>query len=254
MKKTVVTCGLLSGAVSALMMVLTFPFIERMGFDRAITVGLHGDCRVVPARVRRRSPRGRSGGRLTFGRGFTVGILITLISCVFSVATSQVIYFSFVPDFADRWAAYSVEKVRASGGSQAEIDATVRQMEEFKKMQDNPLINAGFTFVEPFPIRLVMTLIAAVALRTKDKPHATRDVRNIPLDRRWRRALRHARDLEVCRSLSSTQSLRVRAGVGSLSAGELKRHISALSNEICGQRSSGSSRTESAGGRSAPRC
>jgi hypothetical protein len=34
-------------------------------------------------------------------------------------------------------------------------------------MLDNPLVNAAFTFLEPFPIGLVMSLVSAAILRTK---------------------------------------------------------------------------------------
>jgi len=57
--------------------------------------------------------------------------------------------------------------VKASGASQQTIDATVKQMEGFKRMYDNPLINAAITFAEPFPIGLVVTLILAAVLRKK---------------------------------------------------------------------------------------
>jgi len=36
-----------------------------------------------------------------------------------------------------------------------------------KKLYDNPLINATITFIEPFPIGLVITLISAAILRKK---------------------------------------------------------------------------------------
>ena len=39
MKKTILTSGLLSGAVSALMMVATVPFADRIGFDKGAVIG-----------------------------------------------------------------------------------------------------------------------------------------------------------------------------------------------------------------------
>jgi hypothetical protein len=45
-----------------------------------------------------------SGGVLTFGRGFTVGLLITLMSCVFYVAAWQLIYFKLSPGFMEKYA------------------------------------------------------------------------------------------------------------------------------------------------------
>jgi hypothetical protein len=107
------------------------------------------------------------GGTLTFGRGFTVGILITLVSCVFYVVTWEMIYFKLAPGFADKYSAYAIEKARASGASQQKIDETARQMQTFKQLYDRPLVNAAITFVEPFPIGLVVTLISAAVLRRR---------------------------------------------------------------------------------------
>ena len=115
-----------------------------------------------------------SDGHITFGRAFAVGILITLITCVCYVVAWEIIYFKFIPDFVDRYASYAVEKVRASGASQQVIDAKLEQMKSFKAMYDNPFINAAMTFVEPFPIGLIVTLISAAFLRKKTIA-ATRD-------------------------------------------------------------------------------
>lgn len=169
MKKTVVTFGLLSGAVSSLMMLLTLPFIDRIGFDRGEVLGY---TTIVLSFLLvffgvRSYRENVAGGTLTFARAFAVGILITLVSCACYVATWEIIYFQLAPDFADKYAAYAVERVRASGGSQEAIDTTARQMQTFREIYDQPLMNAAITFMEPFPIGVVVTAISAAVLRRK---------------------------------------------------------------------------------------
>jgi hypothetical protein len=172
MKKTVVTFGLLSGGVSALMMLLTVPFMDRIGFDHGEIFGYTAilmSFLLVFFGVR--SYRENvGGGAVGFGRAFTVGILITLVSCVFYVATWELIYFKLSPGFADKYSAYAVEKAKASGASQQKLDETARQMAEMKKMLDRPLVNAAVTFVEPFPIGLIVTLVSAAVLKKKKQP------------------------------------------------------------------------------------
>lgn len=169
MKKTVLTFGLLSGALSAALMFATVPFAERIGFDRAIFVGytiIVISFLFVYFGVR--SYRDNVlGGTITFGRGCNVGLLITLITCACYVAAWLVLYYNVMPDFGDRYAAYLVEGVRTSGGSQAEVDEMTRRGDDMKKMLENPLINAAVTFTEPFPVGVVMTLISAAMLRKK---------------------------------------------------------------------------------------
>ena len=168
MKNPVLTFGLISGAVSSLMMLGTIPLMHRIGFDHGMVVGFTVivlSFLLVFFGIR--LYRAQDGGTITFGRAFTVGILITLISCVFYVATWQLIYFKLQPDFMDKWAAHTVEKVRADGGTPEAVEATRRQMQSFKEAYDNPLTNAAYTFMEAFPVGLLVTAISAAALRRK---------------------------------------------------------------------------------------
>ena len=106
-------------------------------------------------------------GRITFGRGFLVGILITLISCTCYVATWQLIYFKLAPGIVDDMFSAPVVKLKAEGAAQDKIDAAQHQADSFKKMYDNPVNNAALTFIEPFPVGLLITLISAAVLRRK---------------------------------------------------------------------------------------
>ena len=172
MKKTVITFGLLSGAVSAVMMCLVLLFSERIGFDKGALVGYTAivlSFLLVFFGIR--SYRDNvGGGQITFGRAVAVGILITLVSSACYMVTWEILYFGFMPDFCDRYAVYMVEKVRASGGSQQAIEATLQQMKSMKAMLNNPFISAAFSFAEPFPIGLIITLISAAILRKKHPP------------------------------------------------------------------------------------
>ena len=169
MKKVVLTFGLISGAVSSLMMLLTLPFLDRIGFDRGEIIGYTTillSFLVVFFGVR--SYRENvAGGTLGFGRAFAVGLLITLVSCACYVVTWEIIYFKLAPGFADKYAAHAIDKAKASGASQQAVDEIARQMRAFKQMYDRPVINAAMTFMEPFPIGLVVALVSAGVLRRK---------------------------------------------------------------------------------------
>ncbi len=170
MKKTVLTFGLISGAISSLMMVVTMPFMDRIGFDNGVILGyatLVVSFLMVFFGIRwYREEIG--DGRITFARAFVVGILTTLVSCVFYVISWEVIYFNFIPDFAEKYAAYALEKARAAGATQQALEAQQQQLKSFAEMYKNPFINAAMTFLEPFPIGLLVTLISAAILRRKE--------------------------------------------------------------------------------------
>src|SRR5262245_27825796 len=124
MRKTVLTFGLLSGGLSALMMASTVPFMDRIGFDRGVILGYTAiviSFLFVYAGVK--SYRDNvAGGNLSFRTGVVVGGLITLVSCVCYVIAWQVVYYNFIPDFLDKYSAYYVDKMRAEGAAQSAID------------------------------------------------------------------------------------------------------------------------------------
>jgi Protein of unknown function (DUF4199) len=169
MKKTILTFGLISGALSSLMMVATVPFMDKIGFDKGEYFGYTAivlSFLLVFFGIR--SYRDNVGnGQITFSKAFAVGISITLISCIFYVVTWEVLYFNFLHDFMDKYGAYMVEKLKASGASPAAVRTQLRQLQKYKELYENPLFNAAITFIEPFPIGLVITLISAAVLRRK---------------------------------------------------------------------------------------
>jgi len=169
MKKAVLTFGLISGAMSAAMMLATLPFVEKIGSDKGLILGyttivLSALLIFFGVRSYRENV---GGGRLTFGRGFAVGILITLISNACYVGTWEIIYYKLMPDFAEKHAAHMVDRAKASGASPQKVEETEQKAKQFKVMYDNPAINVAMTFAEPFPIGLVVTLASAGILRKK---------------------------------------------------------------------------------------
>ena len=108
-----------------------------------------------------------AGGSITFGKAFKVGILITLVTAGFYVAIWEVVYWNFLPDFEKTYAEHVIQKKTAEGASAAEIAKTRAQMESFQKWYKNPFLNVAFTFLEVFPIGLLMTLISAAILRRR---------------------------------------------------------------------------------------
>ena len=173
MKKTVLTFGLISGAISALMMAGTVPFADRIGFDKGAVIGYTAivlSFLLVFFGIRSYRDN-KGGGQITFTKAFAVGISITVISCLCYVMTWEILYFNFLPDFMDKYSAHIVEKARASGTSAAAVDAQIQQLKKYKELYDNPFFNAAVTFIEPFPIGLAITLISAAILRKKPQSH-----------------------------------------------------------------------------------
>ena len=171
MKKTVWTFGLISGGILSVMMLAVVPFQDAIGFDRGEVIGYASmvlSFLLVFFGIR--SYRDNvGGGTVNFGRAFVLGALITVVASVCYVATWEVIYFKLWPGFSQKYAAYTIDKVKASGASQAVIDQKVAEMRKFAEMYQNPVFNAAITFLEPLPVGLVIALVSAGILRRKRK-------------------------------------------------------------------------------------
>jgi Protein of unknown function (DUF4199) len=163
MQKVVLTFGLIGGVILAVLMMATLPFHDQIGFDNAVYVGY---TTMVLAFLMVyfgvQSYRDNvAGGSVTFGRAFKVGLLISIVIMVCYVVTWEVVYYNFMPDYLDKYAAYMLEQARQSGASEVAIAEQTKQMADFKEMFKNPLIFAAFGLLEPLPVALVFTLVTA---------------------------------------------------------------------------------------------
>ena len=178
MRKTVLTFGLIAGAILSVMMFAIMAFVDRINFDTAEVVGyttmVLAFLMVFFGVKAYRDNVG--GGEISFGRAFKVGILITAVATVCYVASWQVIYRTMTPDFGERYAAHQVEKLREHGATADEIAAEEQKMARFAEMYKNPLVNVAFTFLEPLPVGLVLTLVAAGVLSRRGKRGGVMDM------------------------------------------------------------------------------
>jgi Protein of unknown function (DUF4199) len=169
MKKTVLTFGVIAGLIISVLMNGALLLSNKIGPGHSMVLGytlMVASFLLVYFGIR--SYRDNElGGRISFGRGFACGFLITLITTVFYVVSWEIIFFNFIPNFMDSYFAAQIHKVQASGLDAATIATRVAAIQHSEQMYKNPLVNAAYTFIEPLPVGLVMTLISAAVLRRK---------------------------------------------------------------------------------------
>lgn len=171
MKRTVLTFGLIAGAIISAMLLITVPFMDTIGFDRHAIVGYTS---MVLAFLLIffgvRSYRDNvAGGTVRFGRAFAVGTLIAVVASLCYVATWQVVYFNFAPDFLTKYQAHVLEKARSKGESEEAMARKKAEMDEFAELYRNRAFNAAVTFVEPLPVALIVALVSAGVLSRRRK-------------------------------------------------------------------------------------
>ena len=175
MKKTILIFGLISGVISSGLMCATIPFLRDLNHgNKGYYIGYTAivlSFLLVYFGIR--SYRDNlAGGTITFGRAFGIGIGITLISCVFYVVTWEIVYFNFLHGFMDSYFAKLIQKAQSSGGTPEAIQAKVAAIRHTALVYENPFVNALYTFIEPFPVGLLITLISAAILRRKPQAQA----------------------------------------------------------------------------------
>ena len=169
MRKIVLTFGLIAGAILSVMMLLTMPFHDQIGFDKGMIIGYTS---MVLAFLMIffgvKSYRDNvAGGRVSFGKAFQIGMLITLVATACYVATWQVVYRKVVPDYDEKYTAYSLDQSRQAGATPEELAEKEREMNAFWEKYQNPLVNIAFTSLEPLPVGLIFTLVSAGVLSRK---------------------------------------------------------------------------------------
>lgn len=171
MKNTVIKFGLISGAILAGLSAVTMPLCLNgtIDFDHQEILGYSS---MVLAFIMvffgiRSYRENQGGGTITFGRAFKVGILISLVTCAVYVISWEIVYYNFLPNFFETYSAHVIDKMRAKGETAEAIATMQSQMATWAELYKNPFINVAITFMEVFPVGLIVTLVSAAILRKK---------------------------------------------------------------------------------------
>jgi hypothetical protein len=173
MKKTVLTFGIISGVIISVLTGAMMIIEDKTSLGHGKSLGMAVGYTIMVASFLLvyfgiRSYRDNTlDGQIGFGRAFACGILITLITTVCYVAMWEILYFNFMPHFMDGYFAAQIHKVQSSGLDPAATAAQVAAIQRSQQLYQNPLVNMAYTFIEPFPVGLIITLVSAALLRRK---------------------------------------------------------------------------------------
>jgi Protein of unknown function (DUF4199) len=174
MKNTIIKYGLISGSIAAVCMFLMGFYLKSMGsdmskFENSMYIGytlILLSMAVIFFAVK--SYRDEvSDGKVSFGKGLLIGLGITLISCACYSLMWLVVYYNFMPNFMDDFSRYSMDKLRATGASDAEILKSQTEMNQFKEMYKSPFSIFALTMIEPLPIGILISFVSAFILKKK---------------------------------------------------------------------------------------
>ena len=173
MKKNIIIYGLIAGIIVSILMLLSINYIShvegKVDYNTSLLIGYASMLiafSLVYVGVRNYRDK-YNGGVISFGKAFKIGIMIVLIASTIYVVAWLIDYFFFIPDFMEKFSAQELDKLKASGASQIEIDKQTKEMADFARMYKNPLFNAMMTYAEILPVGLIVTLISSLILKRK---------------------------------------------------------------------------------------
>jgi len=105
------------------------------------------------------------GGVIRFWPAFGLGLGISLVASVVYVLAWELSLVLVGGDFAATFAQHMIDRAEAKGLSGDALAAAVRQAREFEAMYRNPLMRMPMTFVEIFPVGVLVSLVSALLLR-----------------------------------------------------------------------------------------
>lgn len=105
------------------------------------------------------------GGVIRFSTGFLVGLGITMVASLVYVLVWELYLALTDYAFIDTYIASILESRQTASVSQAELAATIAETETIRQQYSNPLFRLPMTFVEIFPVGVLISLISAFILR-----------------------------------------------------------------------------------------
>ena len=173
MKKNILIYGLIAGIVVSTLMLISVNSLGHgegnFNYTRSLVIGYASMLiafSLVFVGIRNYRDK-YNGGVISFGKAFKIGIMIVLIASTIYVIAWLIDSYFFMPDFAENYAANTIEKLKSSGASQIEIDKQTKEMTGFVSMYKNPFYVSMMTYLEILPVGLLVTLISSFILKRK---------------------------------------------------------------------------------------
>jgi hypothetical protein len=173
MKKNIIIYGLIAGVLASVFMLSTMNYLSHckgnVDYDTSMLIGYTGMLLALSlVFVGIRNYRDKyNGGIISFGKAFKIGIMMVLIAATMYVVAWLIDYYFFIPDFFEKYAASALDKLKASGASQMEIDEQTKTLAKNGVLLKNPFFNAMAAYMEILPVGLVVTLISSLILKRK---------------------------------------------------------------------------------------
>jgi hypothetical protein len=108
-----------------------------------------------------------NAGIISFKDAFGKGLVIVLVASIIYTIGWEVYYPNFAPEFYNEYAEKSMSKYDNQGLTKDELELKRQEVEEWMATFKNPMYRLPMTFLEIFPVGLVIALFSALLLKRK---------------------------------------------------------------------------------------
>lgn len=105
------------------------------------------------------------GGVVSFKQAAGVGAAIAVVAAIFYVIAWEVVLIATDYSFMETYPEMLRADIAAQSLSDAERAAKLAEIDSAMEMYDNPVFRLGITFIEIFPVGLIVSLISALILK-----------------------------------------------------------------------------------------
>ena len=164
--RMILTFGLISGLIVGVEMFLVTTSLPLEG-PWSMVVGyltMLVALSMVFIAIKRRRDRDQ-GGVIRFWPAFGLGVGISFVAGVLYVASWEATVAYTHMDFASVYSQSVIAQAKAHGVTGDALQKIVDQMQQFKMQYANPLYRWPMTFIEIFPVGVLVSLISAALLR-----------------------------------------------------------------------------------------
>lgn len=172
MRKIVITYGLISAAISAVMWtIISLTMFHSANFNGAMFIGYTSMLLsiFVVYFAMKNYKNNVGGGEIKFGKAFLLGLYISIIYAVFYVVVWMILRQTIMTDFVDKYIAWQMEELQSANLSPEIMKQKLTEMEDAKAIFANPWKEAAFVFTEPWPVAIIVTLVSAFIVSRKKK-------------------------------------------------------------------------------------
>ncbi|MEM6344168.1 MAG: DUF4199 domain-containing protein [Bacteroidota bacterium] len=112
------------------------------------------------------------GGTIKFGKAFLIGLYITMIAGTIYAVSWEIYYRNYGQEFADSYVTQLRAGMAEDGMTEQEIDEQLASQEAMMEAyKENVAVRLGVTFMELFPVGLLVSLICALIFGVLLKPN-----------------------------------------------------------------------------------